>query len=157
MPVRKARVLGLGVYDETRQASLQSQDWQDIRTRINHARPMPLAFCLGCNEPAHVKAATSTERIPHFAHYKGGGLSCPWGEDESRNPDDVRASIYNGNQESPLHKSMCNQVLELISLDPRYELGSGVVDGYLPPNDGGRGRWPDVRFNLDGLGPTFPK
>ncbi|WP_312524718.1 hypothetical protein [Paracoccus sp. (in: a-proteobacteria)] len=152
MPVRKARVLGLGVYDEVRQAGLQSQDWQDIRTRINHARPEPLAFCLGCNEPAHVKAATSTERSPHFAHYKGGGLSCPWGEDGGRNPDDVRASIYAGNQESPLHKSMCNQVLELISLDPRYELGSGVVDGYLPPNGAGRGRWPDVRFNLDGLG-----
>lgn len=152
MPVRKARVIGLGVYDEARQASLQSRDWQDIRTRINHARPLPLAYCLGCNEPAHVKAATSTRRIPHFAHYHGGGLACPWGDDEGRDPDDVRASIYHGNQESLLHRSMCEQVLELISADPRYELGSGAVDGYMPPDDGGRGRWPDVRFNLDGLG-----
>ncbi|NTT88027.1 competence protein CoiA family protein [Tabrizicola fusiformis] len=152
MPVLKALVLGMGVYDEARQLALDRQEWQDLRTRINHSAPVPLAFCLGCNEPAHVKAATSTTVNPHFSHFKGGGVRCPWGPDDGRTPDQVRAGIFDGNQESPIHREMCHRVLDLVMRDTRFEPGSGAVDSYLAPEHGGRGRWPDVRFELRGLG-----
>lgn len=152
MLVKQAFVKEGGVFDEARQAALSRAEWQDIRSRINRSEGRNSAFCLGCNDPVYVKIGNSG-RGPHFSHFAGGGGSCPWGPGIGLSPDQVRAMIFKGNQESLVHKEMCRRVLALIEKDPRFKPGSGAINAYERPAGGGRGgRWPDVRFELEGLG-----
>lgn len=149
--VREAFVHGWGVIDSPKQANLAPTEWQDIRSAINRKRPELLAYCLGCNDAVFVRAASSTKQKPHFVHY-GGGRTCPWGPDSVRQNEHIRAEIFKGNQESDVHRRMCEVALELVQADTRYIPGSGAVDKYLKSTEGRHGRWPDVIFELAGLG-----
>lgn len=152
MAVKEAFVLGYGVIDETRQVSMGKSDWQDIRSQLNSISSSTSAYCLGCNEPVFLRAAKSQKRKPHFSHFEGGGQTCPWGPDATRSLDKVRAGIFDGNQESEVHRRMCELVVELAAADERYVAGTGAVDKYARPTDGRSGRWPDASFELQGLG-----
>lgn len=152
MVVKSAFVHGYGVVDDARQASMAQSDWQDIRSRLNRLTSDTTAHCLGCNELVFLRAATSSKTRPHFCHFKGQGLTCPWGPDVTNTPDAIRAGIFDGNQESELHRYMCELVVELIKADERYVEGSGAVNKFKRSKVGRAGRWPDASFELEELG-----
>ncbi|WP_206021057.1 hypothetical protein [Antarcticimicrobium luteum] len=65
-------------------------------------------------------------------------------------PDDARAAQYRGQQESELHRRMCELIAELTALDERCE--GTKVDEYLPPTESQHGRFPDVLVDWRGFG-----
>lgn len=152
LTIKQAFVLNHGIVGEARQSTMGTRDWQDVRSEINRHFPSHIAFCIACNAPVFVKAANSTKVRPHFAHRGSVGLSCLWSDERTNTPDQRRAQIFGGNQESDVHRAMCNLVVELVSADERYIENSGKVDEYFKPEEGGRGRWPDARFELKLLG-----
>ncbi len=154
MTVKVAMVMGTGLLGPERQAALSQAEWVDIRTRINRSAPeRPEAVCGACGWPVFVRAAASSLVRPHFHHFGGDRPPCEWAHDGNQDPELVRADIFQGRQESATHRALCETVLSLAQLDSRYVHHSGAVNLYVRPTDGStRGRWPDVQFEIEGVG-----
>lgn len=155
MLVQEVLVAGLGPLGLSRTAALTSAEWLDLRSQVNRAQtkglPSPIR-CAACHQELYVQAAASKKVNPHFKHFAGQAIECPWQAGPNMNPEAIRAALFRGHQESDQHRQLCEIVLELIKQDPRYVPGSGAIDQYQAPTCGGRGRWPDVSFSLTGLG-----
>lgn len=98
------------------------------------------AYCTCCGGPLYISYALG---LPYYAHFPSmEALGCPWSTTSGKNPDDLKAAQYRGQQESPFHRLMCELIGELAALDPRC--GEVVIDQYLRRADTGIGRKPDV-------------
>lgn len=133
---------------------MPSAQWEHIRFEITKRRQenpiQPLARCRLCRGSVFIKAqVTPAGLAPYFAHFSDVESDCPWHHGPNLRPDDARAAQYLGQQESALHRWLCEQVAEIVSLDGRARDIS--VDTYRRASIEGRGRWPDVYFELDGL------
>lgn len=129
--------------------------WQHLRNEITlrwKSDPgNPLARCRLCEGPVYIRVQViADERRSLFAHYQDETTNCPWHKGEPLRADDPRASQYNGQQESALHRWLCRTIANSVSADPRCR--SLAVETYLRPSIADRGRYPDVYFELDGLG-----
>lgn len=134
--------------------AMPSAQWEHIRFEITKRRQehptQPLARCRLCGGSVFIKAqATAQGLSPYFAHFSGAESDCAWHHGRNLHPDDARAAQYLGQQESALHRWLCEQIAEIVSLDPRAREIS--VERYHRPTIEGRGRWPDVYFEIDGL------
>ncbi len=116
--------------------------WESLRAKITDHRNGKdglVARCLACDGEVYI---TTSHGRPLFAHYQGSDPHCPWYTGKPMRPDDVRAAQYQGQQESPAHRRICNLIAELAALDERCEVTK--VDEYLPSTNGANGRYPDV-------------
>lgn len=152
LAIKAVFVQGVGNIGELRQGELTPAEWQDLRSRINHAVDRHIAVCQACLEPVVVHARTNGSRRPHFKHRASDGAYCPWRTEQTQPIDRVRASIFRGLQEGHIHEEMCLLISALIEQDPRLVPGSSSIDTYVRPAGEGHGRWPDVQFELSGLG-----
>lgn len=135
--------------------AMPSGQWEHIRYEITKRRQedrgRPLARCRLCGGSVFIRSQTTADGLsPYFAHYPDTPQDCPWHQGPNLRPDDARAAQYQGQQESALHRWLCEQVANIACGDPRSRDVS--VDTYQRPTIEGRGRWPDVYFELDGLG-----
>jgi hypothetical protein len=144
----------IGPLGQNRIAAMSATGWLDLRNRINMARATeetPPVFCAACGQPVYVRGTSANSRMAaHFSHFASDQQDCPWKDGPKMNPEAVRAAIFQGRQESEFHRYMCEKVLALAKLDPRYVQCSGAIDEYQRSMDGGYGRWPDVRFEYRG-------
>ena len=108
--------------------------------------------CGMCGYPVYAPVEP-TRKLPFWAHFRGAPESCLWWTGETQTPDQVSASQFQGNQESPLHHRIKHQVAELLQLDARTDVGSIIVDAYLIGESGSRR--PDVRAEYDGRPVAF--
>ena len=135
--------------------AMPNGQWEHMRYEITKRRQedqsRPLARCRLCGGSVFIKSqATEAGLSPYFAHFSDAPRECPWHHGPNLHPDNARAAQYQGQQESALHRWLCNQVAERVGADPRAR---GIsVDTYQRPTIEGRGRWPDVYFEIAGLG-----
>lgn len=123
--------------------------WESLRASITDHRnggDGSIAFCAACGGRVFIRVSHGR---PLFAHYKGADLSCPWYTGENMRPNDARAAQYRGQQESEMHRRMCNLIAELAALDERFE--GAKVDKYLAPTENRTGRYPDVLVKWRGF------
>ena len=124
--------------------------WEHLRAGITDHRNGKVglvARCIACNGRVYV---TTAQGRPLFAHYQGSDPRCPWYSGKNMHPDDARAAQYHGQQESYMHRRMCELIAELASEDDRCV--STRVDAYLPPTLNENGRYPDVLVDWQGFG-----
>ncbi|MEO1406884.1 MAG: hypothetical protein AAFV54_10390, partial [Pseudomonadota bacterium] len=116
--------------------------WESLRAGITDHRNGHVglvARCVACHGQVYI---TTSHGFPLFAHYQGSDPRCPWYSGKNKHPNDARAAQYRGQQESEMHRRMCELIAELAALDERC--ASTRVDKYLPPTEGEYGRYPDV-------------
>jgi hypothetical protein len=126
---------------------MEAAEWGLLRQIITDQRRAgdgkDLARCLMCGSPVFIRANFFRgRRLPGFVHFDGADDRCPWFTGVSIRPDDARAAQYNGQQESPAHRLLCELIAKLALLDGRTE--SAVVSSYLAPTQNDFGRYPDV-------------
>ncbi len=130
--------------------AMPREGWESLRAGITDHRNGKdglVARCIACNGQVYI--STSHGR-PLFAHYQGSDPRCPWYSGQNMRPDDARAAQYRGQQESEMHRRMCELLAELAALDERCE--GTKVDEYLPPTENQHGRFPDVLVDWRGFG-----
>ena len=116
--------------------------WESLRAGITDHRNGNgglVAHCVACQGQVYI---TTSHGLPLFAHYQGSDPRCPWYSGKNKHPNDARAAQYRGQQESEMHRRVCELIAEIAALDERCE--STRVDKYLPPTEGEYGRYPDV-------------
>lgn len=124
--------------------------WESLRAGITDHRNGKGGFvarCVACQGQVYI---TTSHGRPLFAHYQGSDPRCPWYSGKNMHPNDARAAQYRGQQESKMHRSMCELISELAALDQRCE--ETKVDEYLPPTEGEHGRYPDVLVDWGDFG-----
>lgn len=148
---------GIGVISVYELMELSASDWGGLRDRITDGKngsPDGLsAKCLMCGGDVYIRSRKlKNSYLPYFAHYKSEcSTSCPWYSGDSHALDAMRAKQYHGRQESFIHRYLCNEIERLAKSDSRYI--ESFVDTYLPPTEGGHGRYPDVYFEWSGFPP----
>ena len=135
--------------------AMSNGQWEHLRYEITKRRQedpaRPLARCRLCGGSVFIRAQTTQAGLsPYFAHFPDVPEDCPWHHGPNLRPDDARAAQYQGHQESALHRWLCEQVAEVAARDARARDVS--VDTYRRARIEGRGRWPDVYFEMAGLG-----
>jgi len=133
---------GLGPLSARELIAMQREVWAHLRAGITDNRngnDGSSARCVACGGPVYITTVTG---LPLFAHYQGSDPRCPWYSGRNMRPDDARAAQYHGQQESEMHRRMCELIAELAALDDRC-IGT-KVDAYLPPTLNENGRYPDV-------------
>lgn len=140
-----------------RELLAMSQDtWGHLRDVINDRRVDDperfVARCLLCNRGVFIRSMKIAERrLPLFVHYHHPELDCEWHNTKTIRLDDARAAQYRGQQESELHRALCEKLAELLRADPRHRCST--VGDYHPPTESAHGRYPDVYAELEGLPP----
>lgn len=127
--------------------AMSSSEWGMLRDRITdfrHGRKTGLACrCMMCGDPVFIRARKKNGvPLPLFSHFQGGGLSCPWHSGTNTHPEHIRASQYDGQQESHAHRLLCETIDALARLDERYIRSD--INAYRPPTENEHGRYPDV-------------
>lgn len=135
---------------------MPEDEWGILRDRITDFAADKdggrLARCMHCNSRVFIQTRVSGEkRLPYFVHYSGGDPACPWFQGKTISPDAARAAQYGGAQESNAHRSLCEEIDRLLSLDTRYR--KSTVGLYHSPAESKHGRFPDVYVELEGLRP----
>ncbi|MDP4034049.1 MAG: hypothetical protein Q8P60_14575 [Pseudorhodobacter sp.] len=141
---------GLGPLSARELIAMPREGWEHLRAGITDNRNGKdglSARCVACGGQVYITTATG---LPLFAHYQGSDPRCPWYSGKNMHPDDARAAQYHGQQESEMHRRMCELIAELAALDDRCV--SVKVDAYLPPEKNARGRYPDVLVEWRGIG-----
>lgn len=141
---------GLGPLSARELIAMPREGWEHLRAGITDNRNGKdglSARCVACGGPVYITTATG---LPLFAHYQGSDPRCPWYSGKNMHPDDARAAQYHGQQESEMHRRMCELIAELAAMDDRCV--SVKVDAYLPPEKNARGRYPDVLVEWRGIG-----
>ncbi|MFH1346275.1 MAG: hypothetical protein ABIL01_34490 [Pseudomonadota bacterium] len=146
----------IGPVTATELLAMPEDGWGILRDRLtDYAREKDaglLARCLMCESRVFIQSRMLRgNRLPYFAHFKGGDPSCPWHHGATMKPDDARAAQYQGRQESAAHRLLCEQIDQLARGDPRYQHSS--VATYLPPTENSFGRYPDVYVEWSNFSP----
>lgn len=130
--------------------AMPREGWESLRagmTDHRNGKDGLVARCIACNGQVYI--STSQGR-PLFAHYQGSDPRCPWYSGKNMHPDDARVAQYRGQQESEMHRRMCELIAEVATLDERCE--GTKVNEYLPPTETQHGRFPDVLVDWRGFG-----
>jgi hypothetical protein len=141
--IQEAIFEGLGPLSARELLAMSRDGWETLRAGITDHRNGKAGFvarCVACQGLVYI--ALTSQRRPLFAHYQGSDPRCPWYSGKNTHPDHVRAAQYRGQQESEMHRKMCDLIAELAALDPRCV--ATKVDQYLPPTESAYGRYPDV-------------
>ena len=149
-------IQGVGPVTARELLEMPADDWGIIRDRITDFASGKVdgrvARCMMCEGRVFIQTrAKGGQKLPYFAHYKGGDPNCRWFHGKTMPPDAARADQYQGRQESPAHRMLCQQIDELVRLDARYI--TSTVGQYHKPADGTHGRYPDVYVEWRGLQP----
>jgi hypothetical protein len=136
--------------------AMPEDTWGHLRDIINDRRiddpERPLARCLRCGRGLFIRVMKIAEkRLPLFVHFAHPALNCAWHVVRTMSPDDARAAQYHGQQESELHRGLCETLAELLRADPRHR--RSAIGEYHPPCESHHGRYPDVYAELEGLPP----
>lgn len=136
--------------------AMREDYWGVLRDRItdhNNGKDNGLvAHCMACGGRVFIQSRVKgSQRLPYFAHYRGGDPACPWHHGNTLSPDIARAMQYRGQQESTAHRLMCAKIDEIVRLDSRYI--ASRVEKYLPPTASDHGRFPDVYVEWQGFPP----
>lgn len=154
--VQAALIEKIGAVTAAELLEMADDSWGMLRDRISDRRNGGdglTARCMACDSPVYIQSAPARGvNRPLFQHYAGGDPTCPWYHGKSIKPDDARAAQYQGRQESPFHRNMCELIGELAALDPRYVDHS--IAEYLPPTENAYGRYPDIHVTWKDFG-TF--
>lgn len=152
--IEAAILEGIGPITARDLLSMPEDSWGLLRDRITDRRQGKdglLARCMACEDEVYIRTARLAGiSLPLFAHYSGGDPHCPWYQGRNAKPNDIRAAQYRGHQESNFHRVMCEQVAELVALDPRHV--RHTVAEYLPPTENVHGRFPDIYAEWEGVG-----
>lgn len=134
---------------------MHDNEWGTLRDQITDRRNGNdglVARCMACECNVYIRAPKSQGVArPAFWHYSGSDPSCRWYKGRNLKPNEVRAAQYQGRQESPFHRIMCEQVGELVALDERYITHS--INEYLAPTENKNGRYPDIYVEWKDYGP----
>lgn len=134
--------------------AMPNDDWGSLRDQITDRRNGKhglIAKCMACECDVYIRCSKLRGVArPLYQHYSDSNPNCPWFQGRNFKPDEVRAAQYQGKQESIFHRLMCEQVGELVALDPRYI--SHSVAKYLPPTENQHGRFPDIYVVWEGYG-----
>lgn len=148
--IQEAFFENLGPLSASELLAMPRDGWESLRSALTDQRNGKgdqIARCAACQSQIYI--TTSHDR-PLFAHYQGADPRCPWFSGKNKHPNDVRAKQYRGQQESVMHRRMCDLIAELAALDERCV--STKVDEYLPPTENTHGRYPDVLVEWRGFG-----
>lgn len=136
--------------------AMPEDQWGFLRDRINDRRAEKpddhLARCLLCGSGVFIRVDALHSRRPLFVHFQHPDLQCEWHRETTSPIDDARAAQYRGQQESELHRRLCNVLADLLRGDPRCQ--KITVGEYRPPTVTNHGRFPDVYAELDGFPPV---
>lgn len=127
--------------------AMPADQWGILRDRItDHRQRRPSGLCcrcMMCGDPVFIRTSRwNGQSLPHFAHFKDGGHSCPWRTGDTKHPDLARAAQYQGRQESAAHRLLCEHIAAIARLDPRHV--KSTVNTYRAPTENEHGRFPDV-------------
>jgi hypothetical protein len=125
--------------------------WGNWRHRITDHRTSGdgiKAYCGQCD--GHLYIRTNAGK-PLFAHYRDAPLDCTWHHRSNSKLRDLRAAQYQGQQESPLHRRMCEQVGQLAALDARCK-NEPTINKRLISTINDKYKLPDVCFEWEGFG-----
>lgn len=152
--VEAAIIEKIGAVTAAELLALPDDSWGILRDRISDRRNGKdglTARCMACDSPVYIQSAPSRGvNRPLFQHYAGGDPTCRWYHGKSMKPDVARAAQYQGRQESPFHRKMCELIGELAALDSRY-VDHSIAD-YLPPTENDFGRYPDIHVTWKKFG-----
>lgn len=153
--VEAAIIDGIGIVTAADLLAMNEDRWGMLRDRITDARGGAeglSARCMACNSSVYIRTARrGGVPQPLFQHYSDSDPNCPWYHGRNSDPDQVRASQYQGRQESRFHRLMCEQIAELVQLDSRY-IGHTIAE-YLAPIENQHGRFPDIYVEWEDFGP----
>jgi hypothetical protein len=96
--------------------SLTEAGYSDLRAATTGyaGKTGPIIVCAECDWPVYAPD-NGTNRRRYFQHKKGFPLSCCYSGDEGKDPRQVDADKFNGQQEGERHKQLKNWLLEIIS------------------------------------------
>lgn len=97
-----------------------------------------------------VRSPTDKSELPAFKHSKGQGESCPWHTGEALTPEQARLLQYLGQQESPLHRELCQEIHDFLIRDPRAT--EATCNKRYTSTVSEKWKVPDVSVNLNGFG-----
>jgi hypothetical protein len=149
--VEAAFLEDIGVVTAPELLDLAEALWGNWRDRITDHRTSGdgiKAYCAQCG--GHLYIRTNTGK-PLFAHYRDAPLNCTWHHISNSKLRDIRAAQYQGQQESPLHRLMCEQLGRLVALDPRCQ-SEPTINKRLASTVSDRYKLPDVCFEWEGFG-----
>jgi hypothetical protein len=149
--VEAAFLEDIGVVTAPELLDLPEAIWGNWRDRITDHRTSGdgiIAYCWQCG--GHLYIRTNAGR-PLFAHYQDNHLNCTWHQRSNSKLRDHRAAQYLGQQESPLHRLMCEQVGRLATLDARCK-NEPTINKRLTSTISDKYKLPDVCFEWEGFG-----
>lgn len=130
---------------------MPEERWGFLRDRItdhNNGKTGYTARCCACDSRVFIKTSIHGDtRHPLYSHYRGGDKNCIWYHGPTEDPNRIRATQYNGQQESFEHSQMCKLLASVVQLDKRYI--THKIAEYLPPADNEYGRYPDLYVEWD--------
>ena len=149
--VEAAFLEDIGVVKAPELLDLPEAIWGNWRDRITDHRTSGdgiKAYCGQCD--GHLYIRTNAGK-PLFVHYRDAPLDCTWHHRSNSKLRDLRAAQYQGQQESPLHRRMCEQVGQLAALDARCK-NEPTINKRLASTVSNRYKLPDVCFEWEGFG-----
>jgi hypothetical protein len=113
--------------------------WKDMLTQGNQSPGKGYtARCVLCEGTVYIYLPNG---FPAFKHFKGEGETCPWHTGTPLTPDDVRKLQYNGEQESKLHRNLCEAIFGYVRADSRctdptcnQRINAAEGDGWKVPD-----------------------
>jgi hypothetical protein len=153
--VEAALIERIGAVTAHELLAMPDDSWGFLRDQVTDRRNGKdglVAQCMACGCEVYIRSSKLRGVArPLFQHYAGSDPTCPWYQGRNVKPDDARAAQYQGKQESPFHRLMCELVGELVALDSRYIRHD--VAKYLPPTENEHGRYPDTYVEWKEFGP----
>jgi hypothetical protein len=151
MTIPSVLVLTEGIISNNSLLNFPESKIQDIRSRINSPFSECQGFCRTCGGRVFLRKGLHHAIRPHFAHFAGEGIECPFSNTTAREYD-IRAQIFLGLQESRRHWLACEEILFLCMQDFRFIEGSGKLDQTQKSKDKQTWKRPDVLAEFEGLG-----
>lgn len=125
--------------------------YNEIRREATRSKQSGAAryVCSQCGYPVY--APLETNGRPHWKHFSGAPIDCPWSTRDPKSPDRVSADQFQGQQEGPLHHKIKYQIAELLEKD--NDASDVAVEQYILSNEGRRK--PDVSAVYNGFKIAF--
>jgi len=149
--VEAAFLENIGVVTAPELLDVPDAHWGNWRDRITDHRTSGdgiIAYCGQCD--GHLYIRTNAGK-PLFVHYRDAPLDCTWHHRSNSKLRDLRAAQYQGQQQSPLHLHMCEQVGQLAALDARCK-NEPTINKRLASTVSDKYKLPDVCFEWEGFG-----
>lgn len=129
--------------------------WRQWRSKLTDGsrgdRKGYVAKCFLCEGRVYIYVVKSKSgEAPAFSHYEGEGDGCAWHIGRNLTPDEERKLQYRGEQESPLHHELCEDIYRFVSADARCT--ESTCNRRLYAFDGDKWKVPDVSATLTGVG-----